>query len=84
MKKNEISVQEATEIREWLYKLVDEFEKINPVYSIPLSWYVKTREDVTNIPDDELLEYERNILREFDVSDAEAEPFYKENNEVSD
>ena len=84
MKKNEISVQEAKEIREWLYKLVDEFEKINPVYSIPLSWYVKTREDVTKIPDDELLDYERNILREFDVSDAEAEPFYKENNDVSD
>ena len=69
---------ENEEIREWLYRLVDNYDKINPVYRIPLGWYVKTREDVKNIPDNELLSYERDILREFDISDAEAEPFYEE------
>lgn len=78
MKKIEISAQEAKEIREWLYSLVDNYGKIHPVYRIPLSWYVKTREDVRNIPDNELKEYEMQILREFDVSDAEGEPFYED------
>ena len=83
MEKIEITAQEAKEIREWLYNLMDNYEKIHPVYRIPLSWYVKTREDVTNIPDNELKDYEMNILSEFDISDAEAEPFYEEDNEIS-
>ena len=83
MNKIEISAQEAKEIRGWLYKLVDNFEKINPVYSIPLGWYVKTREDVTNIPDNELKDYEMNILREFEVSDAEGEAFYEDDDDIT-
>ena len=83
MKKIEISTQEAKEIREWLYKLMDNYGKINPVYRIPLSGYVKTREDVANIADNELKAYEMYILREFDVSDAEGEAFYEEDNEIS-
>ena len=83
MEKIEITTQEAKEIREWLYKLMDNYEKINPVYRIPLSWYVRTREDITSIPDNELLDYERQILREFDVSDSEGEPFYEEDNVIS-
>lgn len=83
MEKIEITTEEAKEIREWLYRLMDNYGKINPVYRIPLSWYVKTREDVANIPDNELKDYELNILREFDISDSEGEAFYEEDNETS-